>query len=149
MHDVLECVVKYELALIIKKLISEKYFTLDQLNNAIMSFKYGPTDVKNKPCMLPKELKSIGGNASKNWCLVSLLPLIIGRNVPKENLYWKFLLHLKKLLELIFAPRYISGMLVILQEMTIEHIEMLKELFPSFTVKPNISFSFALLPSNS
>ncbi len=40
LHDLLEGIVPFELSLCLKKLISDKYFTLDELNSAIQNFPY-------------------------------------------------------------------------------------------------------------
>ena len=49
MHDLLEGVLQYEVKELLKKLISENLFTLQYVNDAIVSFPYGYTDVGNKP----------------------------------------------------------------------------------------------------
>lgn len=49
MHDVLEGVLPFELKELLKFLISEKVFTLSELNNAIQTFPYTFLDAANKP----------------------------------------------------------------------------------------------------
>jgi hypothetical protein len=52
MHDLLEGVAKYVLSFIIVTFVDTyKYFSLETLNERIMSFPYEP-DLKNKPCDL-------------------------------------------------------------------------------------------------
>lgn len=46
MHDILEDVARYDIALIIYGLIEQKYFTLEELNNRIIMFNYGVTEKK-------------------------------------------------------------------------------------------------------
>jgi hypothetical protein len=48
MHDFLEGVLHYDLSLIFQHYISEKIFTLEDLNNRIKSFDYGPLDQGSK-----------------------------------------------------------------------------------------------------
>lgn len=47
MHDMLEGVLRYDMAYIINELMRKKYFTLDHLNNRIKFFKLSKTDVGN------------------------------------------------------------------------------------------------------
>lgn len=49
MHDLLEGVLQYEVKELLKHLISENLITLQDINDAIVSFPYGYTDVANKP----------------------------------------------------------------------------------------------------
>lgn len=44
LHDLLEGVVPVEIALCLKALISKKYFSLDDLNKAIVSFPFEHSD---------------------------------------------------------------------------------------------------------
>jgi len=47
MHDIPEGVARYDMAVIINHLITNKYFTLDILNKRIELFNYGETERKN------------------------------------------------------------------------------------------------------
>ena len=49
MHDLLEGVLQYETKELIKHLISERLISLQDINDAIVSFPYGYADVVNKP----------------------------------------------------------------------------------------------------
>ena len=50
MHDLLEGYVKLCTILLLKQLIdTEKYFKLNDINNAIQNFKYSPSEAKCKP----------------------------------------------------------------------------------------------------
>jgi len=53
MHDILEGVCKYDIGMILKKMIYDfNYFTIDTLNNRIESFNYGSIDIRNRPPLL-------------------------------------------------------------------------------------------------
>lgn len=49
MHDVLEGVLEYEVKELIKYLTSERIISITALNNVILSFPYGGSDVINRP----------------------------------------------------------------------------------------------------
>jgi len=60
MHDLLEGVMKYDLSFLISYYVLElKLFSLEVLNNRIISFDYGP-DKGSKPCVL--NMDHIGKN---------------------------------------------------------------------------------------
>lgn len=98
LHDLLEGIVTFELSLCLKKLISEKYFTLDELNSAIQNFPYLFSDKTNRPNKIPQSFSSngtIGGNGHENWTLLRLLPLMIGERIPENDKTWGVILKLK------------------------------------------------------
>ncbi|KAM3597607.1 uncharacterized protein V6R79_006799 [Siganus canaliculatus] len=89
MHNILEGIGGYELKLVVNSLIEQKCFTLEQLNFRLTSFDYGFCDVHNKPSAIkPQDLKNPSGallqSAAQTWCLLRLLPLMIGDLVPEE-----------------------------------------------------------------
>lgn len=47
---------------------------------------------------------SVGGNAHENWCLLRLLPLMIGFKVPESEPAWDLLMDLKGIVELVVSP---------------------------------------------
>lgn len=81
LHDILEGIVPTEVSLCLSDLIGKNYFTLDVLNQAIRFFKYTFSDRTDRPQTIGKVFSikgTIGGNAHENWCLIRLLPLLIG-----------------------------------------------------------------------
>ena len=85
LHNLFEGIVPVELALCIGEMIRHKYFTLEYLNERILSFPYQHTDKLDKPHKIPQTFavkKSIGGNGHENATLLRMLPLIIGNAVP-------------------------------------------------------------------
>lgn len=139
MHDVLEGMVPYELETVLNKLISKKYFTLKFLNQRILHFQYGKSDIVNKP--VEQTLRDgVIGTAAENWCLLRMLPFLIGCQVPENNPYWEFLMHLKFIVELIFAPYFTLGYVSLLQSELVDHLERFKELFPDKNIKPKQHF---------
>ena len=84
-------IVPVELSLCQGKLISDKYFTLEELNTAIQSFPYSFSDNTNRPQRLPQTFKVNG---------TMLLPLVVSHLVPEKNMTWRKLLELKDIVEL-------------------------------------------------
>jgi len=79
-HNLLKCVFKYDLALILNHLIFySKYFSLDNLNNRIETFNYGPVDIRNRPTLITednlKQQKTIKMTASEMLCFSRYLGL--------------------------------------------------------------------------
>lgn len=108
MHDILEGVAQIESALILRELVREKVVTVDFINSKIASFPYGRTDSRNKPSEILAEKIKGGRNlkqkASQMWCLLRLLPLMIGSSIPKGNVFWNFFLDLCDIVDILFSP---------------------------------------------
>lgn len=139
LHDLLEGIVPAELCLCIKEMIQLQHFTLEWLNQKIMSFPYQFSDKVDKPKPLPKTLMSkgtIGGNGHENATLLRLLPLLIGNAVPKTSGPWAVLMELKDLVELAMCPLFTEEMLDYLSCKIDEHRQTLKEVFPEWRLRP-------------
>lgn len=98
LHDLLEGSVPVELALCLEILIKKRLFKLEELNRIIKHFPYKWKDRINCPQGIPPTFascKTTGGNAQENWCLMRLLPLMIGPKVPEEEEAWQVLMMLK------------------------------------------------------
>ncbi|XP_060782162.1 uncharacterized protein LOC132889550 isoform X1 [Neoarius graeffei] len=120
-------------------MISKKLFTLHDLNQAILAFPYKWSDKTNKPHVLPQNIssrKSIGGNAHENWCLLRLLPFLIGSFVPDDEPAWLVLMDLKDIVELVFGPVHNDESISYLHSKIIEHRTRYKALFPDVQLLP-------------
>ncbi|XP_063047290.1 uncharacterized protein LOC134441029 isoform X1 [Engraulis encrasicolus] len=138
-HDLLEGIVPVELAYCLGSMISKKLFTLHDLNQAILSFPYKWSDKTNKPHALPQNItarKTIGGNVHENWCLIRLLPFLIGSVVPNDEPAWLVLMDLKDIVELVFGPVHTDESISYLQSKIIEHRTRYKALFPDVQLLP-------------
>jgi len=137
MHDLLEGVVPFELALILKVLIAKGYFSLEDLNNCISSWCYGSLDKANKPVEIAASFgESIKQNAGRMWCLLRLLPLMVGSKIPADDEHWIFFLSLKDIVEFVFAPRLALGHVLLLRTRIQDHIATFKLLFHDRSLKP-------------
>ncbi|KAL1273015.1 hypothetical protein QQF64_028877 [Cirrhinus molitorella] len=139
LHDVFEGIVPVELSLCIKDLVAKKYITLDVLNHAIKSFPYTFSDKTDKPQVISKSFTSrdtIGGNGHENWCLIRILPLLIGHYIPSGDNTWEILMLLKDIVALVVSPQFTEESLYILDYKVAEHRELLQSVFPDFKLRP-------------
>lgn len=139
LHDLFEGIVPVELALCIGNMIRHKFFTLEYLNERIVSFPYQHSDKVDKPHKIPQSFavkKSIGGNGHENATLLRMLPLLIGSVVPEEDGAWTVLMDLKEVVELSLCPEFTEESIQYLQSKIQDHREMLKEVFPDFKLRP-------------
>ena len=141
MHDLLEGVVPFELALTLRALIKEGIVSLEELNRILSSWNYGPLDKANQPVAISSNFNdTIKQNAGRMWCLIRLLPLMIGSKIPCENVHWQFLLGLKDIVEYAFASELAVGQVIHLQTKIQDHLSNFCELFPERRLKPKQHF---------
>lgn len=138
-HDLFEGVVSYDLALYIKHLVRvEKHFTYVELNRRINQFKYLGNDALDKPCEVNSCSDKLGGHAVQNWCLLRLLPVLIGDKIknPADNDVWQLVLHMRQMVEFICAPAISSGQIAYLKVMTEDYLYLRAKLFPNHSLRP-------------
>ena len=143
LHDLLEGIVPFELALCLYEFIRKKYFSLQELNDRICQFPYKWNDKANSPQAIPLTFlarKSIGGNAHENWCLLRLLPLVIGDKVPEDDAVWQVLMNLKDVVELVMAPVHTDETLGYMNSKISEHRFRYLDVFPEEKLKPKHHF---------
>ncbi|XP_035231911.1 uncharacterized protein LOC118203734, partial [Stegodyphus dumicola] len=140
MHDLLEGIVPYEIALILKHLILDNYLNFDLLNERIKSFVFKGSDKANKIYKIDPNFSAkntIGGNASANKTLIKLLPLMIGDLIPEDNScnYWSLLIILKNIVELVLSPELSLEMISYLKYLIDLHLSMFIDIFPNERLK--------------
>ena len=89
MHDFLEGVAQYEIKLLLRHCIDNKYLTLSDYNHHLVFFNYGHNE-NDKPGIVTNELlrsndKKFHLSAAQTLLLCRLLPLIIGDCIPEED----------------------------------------------------------------
>lgn len=132
LHDLLEGIIPLELALSIDIFIKKKYFSLEDLNQIIKQFPYKWKDKTNSPQGVPPNFaarKSIGGNAHENWCLLRLLPFMIGSKVPEQEEAWQLIMTLKDIVELAMSPTHTDESIGYLDSLIAEHRSRFKSVF--------------------
>lgn len=139
LHDLLEVIVPVDLALCISETIRLKYFTLEYLNQKMVSFPYQYADKINRPHPIPKTFATkgtIGGNGHENATLLRLLPLMVGSDMPEGDGAWAVLMDLKDVVELVLSPTFTAETVQYLQSKINDHRQTLQEVFPGFRLRP-------------
>lgn len=145
MHDILEGVGPLEVKLVLNSLIEQKHLTLDKLNYRITSFDYGFCDKGNVPSVISQsDLKNVEGamrqSAAQMWCLLRLLPTMIGDLIPEHSKEWKLLLLLLSCMEFIFSPSLTVEATLYLAKIIEEHHSLFLELYPHHHLRPKHHF---------
>lgn len=136
-HDLFEGVLAYDLALCFRNLITkQKLFTYTELSHRICNFKYLGSDAK--PCVVNPASDKIGGHAARNWCLIRVLPLLIGDKIdsPLSNDIWQLMLLLRRVIELTCAPTISHNQIAYLRVLIEDYLELRKQAFPLHPLKP-------------
>jgi len=144
-HDILEGVGAYEVKLVLNSLIGQKLISLDKLNYRITSFDYGFSDMGNKPSVISKsDLKNLDSplrqSAAQMWCLLRLLPLMIGDQIPDDNKQWELVLALLTCMEIIFSPSITLAVTQYLSQIIEDHHSLFLELYPHLHLRPKPNF---------
>ncbi len=138
-HDLFEGIVSADLSLYIQHLVKvDKQFTYLELNRRINRFKYLSNDANDKPCEVNPGSDKLSGHAVQNWCLLRLLPLLIGEKIqsPSENKVWQLVLQLQEMVSLICAPAISAGQIAYLRVLIDEYLCFRSQAFPNHKLKP-------------
>lgn len=115
MHDILEGVAPLEDRLLLRHFIyKEQLFTLEMLNHRISGFKYGYENEKNKARVilnLRTSDNAVKQTASQMWCLLQVLPFLVGDLDDKKSQHWHLFILLREICSIVFAPVVITGFL--------------------------------------
>ncbi|KAK0142283.1 hypothetical protein N1851_020018 [Merluccius polli] len=139
LHDLFECVVPVELAHCLKGLIAKKYFTLEELNRAILSFPFQHSDKVDRSHPIPPNVVTrgtIGGNGHENHTLLRLLPVLIGSRVPEGDTFWEVLMNLKDIVELAMSHAFTDDIIQYMSCKISDHRQLLQEVLPSLRLRP-------------
>ena len=80
-HDLLEGFAKDILNIVIFRCLQQNYFTIDDLNNVILSFSYSDIDKKNNPQVIKTTSfanLNIKQTACEMWNFMRLFPIMVG-----------------------------------------------------------------------
>ena len=97
MHDLYEGIVPYELKLLIRYCINQKYFTVDELNGRMERYHFeGNKPRPFDPSLVRNTDLKIKQSASQMMALSQQLPLLIADKIPLDDPHWNsFLLLLR------------------------------------------------------
>ena len=135
MHDFLEGVAPFSIKLVLRALNvnhPELGITASFINERINLFQYSYYDLENKPSAKFTDdiIKQIGNystkqRASQNFCLINVLPFLIGDKIPEGNKYFTLILTLRHIMDIIFSP-------VLTMEHTVELEMLISQYFDQF-----------------
>lgn len=81
LHDIMEGCIPIVICVALRDIISTTNLTIQHLNDILISFKYGATDIRNKfgSSFTMAQLRSntFAGTASEKLCLLRMLPLML------------------------------------------------------------------------
>lgn len=143
LHDFFEGVCHYDLCNIIKNLVDQKVFTLDELNANIRYHNYGPF-VKNKTLdsitfeMLTKN--KIRSSGEEMHVLVASFAFIIGHRVNKDCPEWRLYVVLRRILSIVTAKTIHRRTHEYLSDLITQHHNLYLQCFPDDTLKPKHHF---------
>ncbi len=141
MHDILEGVAPYEMALVLRSLIGQGYFTVEKLNKVIKRWPFGPLDRLDRPVEIATDFgDKIQQNAGRTWCLLRMLPLMIGEWIPENNVYHQFLCDLVDIVEMAFSFSLSTPLISLLQTKIQDHLQEFLVLFPNKSLLPKHHF---------
>ena len=141
-HDIFEGIGDYDVAMILKHLINVKgWFTYAELNQRIIMFDYLGADAASKPSQVNVTGNKLGGQATQNWCLIRLLPVILSDLIKDAgDPYWQLFLLLHDIVELVCAPKITDSDIAYLAVLIDEYLGDRVSCFPSEKLKPKHHF---------
>ena len=141
-HDLFEGVIHYVLDDIISALVSNGYITFSELNTMVENFNYEGTDKVNKPQPMNETQStfSVKQTAAQTWCLLRLLPLMVGSKIPKESEIWLVLLSMIDVVDLACSPVQTENSASYLGVLVETFLRMYKTVFSEGSIKPKFHF---------
>jgi hypothetical protein len=143
MHDIYEGICRYDMAKIIKQLISKKYISLNCLNHRLKYFQYNSNvDIGNPiPAISDHHLTKgcLIMSASEIAALVTYFGIIIGDKIPEGDEHWRLYLLLYDIVDIITSPAITTSNLSLLKCLIAEHNSLYQELFQE-GLKPKYHF---------
>ena len=121
----------------------KKYFDISQLDSRINGFPFDPNDKRSKPPSIrladkPPSLKLMF-SASEMRCFIRILPILIADLIPKDEIFFRVIIKLKQLLEIVFAFKYHKNADKALAVHVEEYLKLLSSL--GFSIKPKHHFT--------
>lgn len=83
---------------------------------------------------------SLKQRAAQMWCLLRIIPFLIGEYIPRDNCFWELILKLRKITDIVFAPSITRGMCIYLRALIEDHHFHFKEIFPESNLIPKHHF---------
>ena len=144
MHDLLERILKYDLAMLLAYYIDvQKYFSLSQLNERLNAFDYDDNNKKSRPpeiTLAHLTQKFLHMSASEMFCFFRILPLLIADFVPEGDEHWELVTLLKLIAEIVFSKKIHKNIPSLLKSTIKEYLSLVSKLFGEKYLKPKHHF---------
>ncbi|XP_074096554.1 uncharacterized protein LOC141525814 isoform X1 [Cotesia typhae] len=130
MHDLMEGIDRYSMALIIDNFIQLNFFSLEQLNSRIKCFLYGDLETV-PPSIIDSHLKNkyVVMSASEMLSLVRNFCFIVGDLVPRNHEIWQYYISLLEINEILTSQTFTQELLEYLENIITEHHIQFQKLF--------------------
>jgi len=141
-HDLFEGIVSVDLQLYLKHLVAiGKHFTFVQINRMVSQIKFKGSYADNQSCVIRADGEKLGGSAAQNWCLLRLLPILVGKHIknPLEDQIWQLCLKLAEILEHVCAPTIHTNQVAYLKLLA-EYLESRAAIFSDRPLKQKHHF---------
>lgn len=133
MHDLLEGVLKYDMAHILHYyIVQTKTLSLHILNDRLRTFDYQLNNISNKPPLILMEeieRKSLKMSASEMYNFTFMFCMLVGDLVSHDDDVWEFVIILKKILDLVSTKTIEKECVSLLEFLVAEHHKMYLKLF--------------------
>ena len=150
MHDLCEGICMYIMREILYTYVFlKKYFTVQDLNDRIKNFQFGPTESSNKPPPISvnriKNKENPKMSASEMLCFTRYFGLIVGDLIPEEDADWQLYKVLRCIIDIVTSPQLVlpdikrlKKLITDLNKLFIDLYGYLKPKFHFFTHYPRI-----------
>ena len=142
-HDIFEGFAQDYFCQLLVHYIRQRIFTLEKVNNIILSFEYAAIDKNNKPQPIkdkPLTVLKIKYTACEMWNFIRLFPLMFGGYIDEMDEHWKLCLSFIILVEKLCAHAFNAESLRNLDQTIRRFIYLYSELYPEVNVKPKLHF---------
>lgn len=141
MHDLMEGVLRYGMALVVQNLINKQYFSLDRLNSRIKYFKFNTCEKNLPPPINRQHLlnKSLTMSASEMLCLTRNFVFIVGDLVEENDPVWDYYLLLLEITNVLTSQIFTSDLIDYLKGIIEVHHNLYLNLFQG-KLKPKHHF---------
>lgn len=144
MHDLFEGVIPLVMKCVIRHLISNRVFTLDQLNDRLAAFAFQGADKKSKIPPLSRQAvfgtSVIKGSAAEKLCFFRFFSLLVGDSVQKGNAAYEVYLTLRAVVDIVLAPQVSRSAAAYLKVLVEDFYDAFRETFPDVNIIPKMHY---------
>ncbi|KAE8741491.1 hypothetical protein FOCC_FOCC012976 [Frankliniella occidentalis] len=153
-YDGMHCLLEGALSLAVKKVlkhylydVKEKPFTLDWLNQAILSFDFDYSETRDKASELKEDFikddsVSLHQSAAQLWLLATILPLILSPLIDCEDVHWTNYLDMLEICRIVFTVKIPLWLVTYLQDLIDGYLSKFISLYGNLIPKQHFLIHF-------